>query len=770
VRTNSAKLPNVKPLLLTVVENVLLLMVLSLMALRATYIEDPHIEQIQTQFFLSSEIVSLLMSTALLACFAVWLFVSLLINHFRWRRTSLGYAAALFLLAGVISCFAASNKRAAVTDLVLLLTPMLMAMLLVQLFTSKPKTYLALLLVMAVAVTMTVQCIDQFLDTNETMIADYERNPAEQLRNLNIEPDSLEHWLYEHRLYSNDIRGFLLTSNSAASFFLLSVFAGLGLCMEAFGGRRQPETQAAFVGYVLALLVAAGGLMLTQSKGGIGAFIIGACLLAILAYFGKRLWKHRIVVGIFLLLGIVLGIGALIAYGVRHGRLPGGNSMLVRWQYWQSTAAMIGDHFWTGVGGGNFGSYYFFYKNPAASETIQNPHNFVLSLLSQYGPLGLLAFLAAVLWPVFKSLQQRFTRTDLLASTPQRGGKVLWLGLLGVSVCLFLFVRPMLVDTSFWYQPSDVRSAAYLVLYLFPAGIFVLAFGLLCAVASGDSSIQKPAYYLTPALVCGLVAVLIHNLVDFAIFEPGVWNIFWLVAAVLIACRHNNTAPADGPTRLAVPARLFALLVLLMATGVYLGIAVLPPIKANRLFHRALVSRRPQLEMLEQAIAADTLSPDTAYNAAGMLMQIYAQQRPMVKEPVLLEKAMDFADIAQQRNPAGFKPWRLKSDIALMLADQAEGDKKKDYLQTAYTALSEALDRYPGSDRIHYNLAQIAERLNRPEQALMHYQKAVALEEAYQEQFKLMYPDRRPVISRLGSTAYNTAKAKIEELQKEINR
>ena len=58
MQTNREKIPNQKPRLLTFLENALLLIVLGLMTLRATYIESPHIETIQ--FFLSSEIVSLL--------------------------------------------------------------------------------------------------------------------------------------------------------------------------------------------------------------------------------------------------------------------------------------------------------------------------------------------------------------------------------------------------------------------------------------------------------------------------------------------------------------------------------------------------------------------------------------------------------------------------------------------------------------------------------------------------------------------------------------
>jgi len=761
------QLPIAKPLLMTVLENVLLLVVLSVMVLRSTYIENPHIEQIQTQFFLSSEVISLLISTLLLGCFGLWLLAGLLTNHFRWRKTSLGCAVGLFFLAGVLAYLAASNMRAAITDLVLLITPMLMAMLLVQLLNTRQKTYLALLLVMAAGAAMTVQCIDQFLDSNEMVIADYERNPTEQLQSLNIEPDSLEHWLYEHRIYSRDIRGFLLASNSAASFFLLALFACIGVCMEAFSQKHHPETRVAFAGYCLAVLFAVSGLLLTQSKGGIGAFVIGCCLLTVLTLFGKRLWKRQLGIGILLLIGISAAGAGIIAYGIRHGRLPGGNSMLVRWQYWQNTVQMIADHFWTGIGGGNFPYFFYLYKNPAASETIRDPHNFILSLLSQYGPLGLLGFLAAVLWPAYKSLAQRFAQPETPPSAARRTDKALWLGLLGLSVCLLLFIRPMLVDTAFWYQPADIRSAAYVVLYLFPAGIFAIAFGLLCAVAAGDRSLQKSGHYLIPALLCGLVAVLIHNLVDFALFEPGVWNIFWIVAAVLIACRHHAAQRDERPIPLTTGKRLAAVVLLLTVFVIYIGTAFLGPWRANRLLRRAMTSERPNREILEQLIAADPLSPAAAYNTATLLTQTYVQQRPMLKDPVLLQQAMYFGDIARKRNPADFKPWRLRADIAMMLAGQAQREQKTAYLQTAYAALEEAAARYPGSDRIQFTMGRLADQLGRPEQALSHYRKAVALENAYREQFKMMYPDRTPVISRLGNTAYNTAKARIEELQRD---
>ncbi len=82
--------------------------------------------------------------------------------------------------------------------------------------------------------------------------------------------------------------------------------------------------------------------------------------------------------------------------------------MLVRWQYWVASAKMYLERPFTGIGGGNFKTFYTYYKDPAAIETVSDPHSFVFSLLTQYGVLGLAGFLIAVIIPIFKGLFQMF--------------------------------------------------------------------------------------------------------------------------------------------------------------------------------------------------------------------------------------------------------------------------------------------------------------------------------------------------------------------------
>ena len=104
------------------------------------------------------------------------------------------------------------------------------------------------------------------------------------------------------------------------------------------------------------------------------------------------------------LLLAVAGSGMVVNYGLTNGRLPGGNSMLVRWQYWDASGKMYADHLLTGVGPGNFAHFYPHYKPAAASESVSDPHNFLLSILTQYGPIGLIGFLAMICIPLWTIL------------------------------------------------------------------------------------------------------------------------------------------------------------------------------------------------------------------------------------------------------------------------------------------------------------------------------------------------------------------------------
>ena len=78
-------------------------------------------------------------------------------------------------------------------------------------------------------------------------------------------------------------------------------------------------------------------------------------------------------------------------------------SLLYRWQYWRGAAAMMADYPWFGCGPGNFQTYYTAYKAPEASETVADPHNFLLEVGAGSGApalAALVALLAVFSWRV----------------------------------------------------------------------------------------------------------------------------------------------------------------------------------------------------------------------------------------------------------------------------------------------------------------------------------------------------------------------------------
>ena len=135
----------------------------------------------------------------------------------------------IFAAASVIGVYVASNKRAAINDSAMLIAPMLMAILLTQILNSSARIKVLLYVIVALGAVNAYECFDQYKTSNQMTIDEYQRDPNSMLKRLNIEKGSFQQMLFEHRLYSKDIRGFFTTGNSAGSFFLLALAAAAAL-------------------------------------------------------------------------------------------------------------------------------------------------------------------------------------------------------------------------------------------------------------------------------------------------------------------------------------------------------------------------------------------------------------------------------------------------------------------------------------------------------------------------------------------------------------
>ncbi|UCD52190.1 MAG: O-antigen ligase family protein [Phycisphaerales bacterium] len=744
-------------------EYVLLGLCLCVVALRATYTEAPTASTSTLPGSLADTVYSLTLSAMLIFALMLWLLLGIWRGQLTYRVTGIEIGLGLFLLAAVLAGLGAADKRLAITHVMMLLGPIVGAILLVQLLDSAVRIRLVLLTVAALGVVSTYQCTEQRLVSNEITIEQYEKSPETLLEPLGIEPGSFQHFLFEHRLYSRGIRGFFTTSNSAASFALMAAFAAVAILLTKPAVDQSERTRThplLYPGLAAAIVVA--GLLLTQSKGGILAGVVAASLFGLWVVLRPWLAAQRktamVLFGTLAVLAISAVSYAAVSYGLKHGRLPGGNSMLVRWQYWRASAQMIADHPLTGVGPGNFAHSYPRYKPAAALESVADPHNFLLSILAQYGPLGLVAFLAMVFIPLGASTLAAARGAAAQVEERPSSGHRLILTMLGVIIGALLLIRPGLIPMSS-SGANEVVFYEIMVLYVAPIAAFLIGFLMLAAPLGVESTRRTgPAWApIVVLLACAVIGVLVHNLIDFALFEPGVWTAFWMLIACLIAAGIQRRGHAPSTMRGLQWWRVIAPVVVLGIIGAYRHFAWQPVYVTTSKIQRAQFAASWEdferaHRLLDAAAAADPLS-SASLSLNGRL---YLQRSESAGEDraMFLKQAVTCFETAADLNPADYKNFE-KAGIAHRRLGQN---------QKAYDWYLQAAERYPGRGRLHFQLGQIADDLSRPIEAREHYAEAVRIEDAFRNQFREMYPDREQVVSRLGEPNYRIAQQRLTEL------
>lgn len=772
-------------------EYALLGLCLCLIALRVTFTEGATAQSPTLPANLTDTIYSLSVSTLLIFSFLLWFVLSFCSRRFIYRLTGIEIGLCIFCAAAVISGFAASDKRLAITNIAVSLGPILLAVLLAQMLDSASKVKLVLAVIAAAGVATAYQCAEQYFSSNQMTIEQYEQDPETVLAPLGIEPDTFRHFLFEHRLYSKGVRGFFTTRNSAGSYLLMALFAAFALFIDKLKRDKSQLLRsvwlfvcgsvasaalfavgslalmavfvavALFIGKFFARGAAVGiilaALFLTVSRGAIMGLLFAVAVFIALLRFGNQLRAYRKAVVLALLLLAAAGGWVLVSYGLKHGELPGGNSMLVRWQYWHASAKMYADHPLTGVGPGNFAHSYQHYKPAAAPESVADPHNFPLAILTQYGPLGLIGFLAMIFVPMWRTASSDPSSPPQLPSRQQPPFGTLALVFLTITSAFLLFVRPMLTSTE-PVDSIDVLIYVALTMYLAPVVAFIVGFLLITAPLRTARATKRPpqdAHITTLTIVCALSGVMLHNLIDFAIFEPGVYTAFWAMIACLISINHRRDSRAEVVLQPKLLAKILIAAAALLVVWAYVYYALVPVGAATSKIqkaHRAVSAGRFQHAHVLLAAAAtdDRLSP-AALDLSGRL---YVERYERTGERDLLEKASQCFLRAIERDPEHFKNYEKLGSVYDLLGQTPK----------AYEYCLEAVRLYPGSGRLRLNLAQAAEKLGKTDVALKNYRKAVEIEDSYRRQFQRMYPEREEIVSRLGDEKYQFAKGRIKQL------
>jgi len=555
-------------------------------------------------------------------------------------------------------------------------------------------------------------------------------------------------------LYTKGINGFFTTRNSNGMFLLMATLAAAALAAEGRAQRGRDRRSWIYPGTALAVTLGNGtGLFLTQSKGALAGLLLAMAAYAVYRTAGDMLKKYPRRVAALVLLAAVLGVTVLVGYGVTHDRLPGGNSMLVRWQYWTASIHMIRDHLVTGVGPGNFSHFYHQYKSPPAPESVADPHNSILSILSQYGPLGLLGFVLILAVPLYRWFTVPAAPQTPGPEPPDRNGR--WILKYAAVICgALLIVRPLVGLLT--AQPTFLMLLASLVHTLLLCAVVIALLG--SAQLKPRESTAADLDAAAPVLVCCLLGVLLASMTDFALFEPGNLMCFVTLLACLIALhRHRARLPVLQHPFTPHRARLWTWGTIVGFLGAS-WVLVVPVIRstadiqnANIAFERGNVVFAHHL--LEQATRADTLSEIAPYRNGRLYLYRYDATAP--EGPTLLHKAEDDFGRAAARNPVNFHNYEKLYDTFELLKR----------LDDAYCAITQAIMYYPGNARLWFKLAQVAEQLNKIDTAKDAYRKTLDIERQFRAQFKVMYPDYPKVISRLDPDLFVTAEQRLHQLE-----
>lgn len=746
-------------------ESVLFVIFVCIIALRLSFMENPHIESFGLQGSFYDNFLSISISCILILSFIAWFIVRLLSGNFRYRTGGLDYGILIFIIACAISTITASNRRAAITDSVTIVSAMLTAVVLSNLPETIERKKILLFVLIAMGIANVYQCSEQFFSSNKLMIEEYKAEPAVQLERLGIEPGSFQHMLYEHRLYSKDVRGFFMTGNSTAGLLVLAIFCTFAVFdFKVRLSEKKNVLKKIWLPTVL-LLVLFAGLVMTHSKGAIISFAAAGILLLSAVRFSQILRERRGLIILIAIVLIVLCVIFVIGYGITYNTLPGGNSMLVRWQYWSAAAKIIAGHLLTGIGGGNFGVYYTQYKIPQALETVRDPHCFVLNILSQYGIIGLAGFCLAVFYPIIRACMQNKAVIRPAENNPpslklRQTSLVTIAKTCGIPVVLvLLFIRPLAVRTEF--AGGSIEAVLYIIAITYAAPAFF--FGVTLWQCARTEEQSKNSQIFNAALLCGIFAMLIHNLIDFAVFEPGIMTALWVCIAIVYSdCRTKNVT-GSSLTNKTKKYILTAFAGAIAAAIVWF--CIIPEAKTAvktekaRLLYTEGESEKATALLID-ACKDDPLNPTPAALAGKMLLNKF-EMNPDNSQDILLTAEKSFL-CAIRRDKADFKNYENLANVYETLA-QITPEKRPFWFERTFAALQQALIRYPASAELHIEFAKTAQELGKIDSAIEHYKKAIEIEDAYTGQFKIMYPGKE-VFSRMGKIKYKEAKEKLEEL------
>ncbi|MCY2931052.1 MAG: O-antigen ligase family protein, partial [Planctomycetota bacterium] len=368
-------------------------------------------------------------------------------------------------------------------------------------------------------------------------------DPAAALAQVGMQPGTPAAIAFAYRARDRAVLGPIGMATPFAGLMVLLASAAVGLAVQKIAASRRerrawlptrgqgeihPPTLAAWLTLPLAL-TAAVAIPLTESKGGMIAGIVSLAGMAILWRTRRALaehWRRNLAV----LAGVVLaGATVLVAWGVRHDSLPS-RTMTYRWHYWTGALETLLERPYLGTGAGNFGTLYLKHRRFGADEEVKSPHNVVVEALSVYGVAGGVLYLTILFGMLAAACRAAPEEEGALPAratgSPPAGWTIAAAATAAALAKLLAGGIPLMGKE--W-----TGAVAFATL---PAALLAVTLATAWwAGARFRARAAAPGPWGRVALVCGLFAFVLDNMVCYGIWRPGIGTVFWGTAGAAVA-------------------------------------------------------------------------------------------------------------------------------------------------------------------------------------------------------------------------------------------
>jgi O-antigen ligase len=529
---------------------------------------------------------------------------------------------------------------------------------------------------------------------------EWEKSHRELLMQRGPTTQSFEEHQIEMNIRSGEVIGFSLSRNTYAAILVL-----LGIISAGVAVQRLSDGDGAMSAIPIAVVLAAAMLMLyryVESKTAYATPFIGALLLCLAGRYRQRISdnsKRLYFAGVAL---FVLATIAVIGHGLYHHSLLQA-SLTIRWQYWVGATRLFMHHPWFGVGWANFGDSYLAFRLPLAVEYPKDPHNFIIRAFVELGILGGLLTVAWMLQLWWDLTQQEVVAAEPPKSADDRADHR--------RAMLFLIAFPLLaMAINALFAIDWTQRWEWVVVELFKRGMFTIALltgiGIVCLKSLNDQRLDdRPAPWLLWATLVAVGLFLVHNLIDFSLFEPGPMGLFAIFTGGALGLRTKH--PPRSRARTAIVLAVFILAgagwIVAAAAGAW-NVAMAESLSQEAQEQARAGNKQVAVQKLVRAQRLVPINPEYAFQGA-----LLSAANPTVAGNMLADAvAADPASPRYRRALAQFELSQKEIDHAL-----------------ADNAAAVAMD--PNNMELRIEYAQALAQNKHPAEAREQFQKALSL-------------------------------------------